>query len=170
LSDVVTRPRNEKRKARPKDVAEDSQAQDRELVRAQADSRRRLAQEIRQMAGQIGGSHSGPISVELKGPGGGGLPYANFRQGLYSIYEQAWIIPDGATESDATTEAKITIARDGSVISAMITRSSGNAAVDDSVQLALDRVRQVPPPPSSEKEKVTVTINFIARPQNKRSF
>ena len=171
LSEIVTRPRHEKNKVKPKPNDEDSQAQDRELARAEAEARRRLAQRIGQLASEIGNRRSGPISIEMKGPGGGGLPYANFYQAVRSIYEREWIIPDGATETDATTEAEITIARDGRVVSAMITRSSGSAAVDDSVQLTLYRVRRVSPlPPNSEEDKVTITINFRARPQNKRSL
>jgi TonB family protein len=170
-SNIVTRPRNEKSKTKPKQNDEDSQAQDRELTRAAIEARRRLAKEIGQVAKMIDNGRSGPISIEIKGPGGGGLPYANFYQAVYSFYKREWIIPDGATDSDATTVAKITIARDGTVVSASITRSSGNAAVDQSVQLTLDRVRQVPPlPPDSEQHKVTITIYFTARPQNKRSL
>jgi len=170
-SNIVTRPRNEKSKAKPKQNDEESQDQDRELAKAAADARRRLAQQLGQMASQLGNNRSGPISIEIKGPGGGGLPYANFYQAVYSIYKREWIIPDGATDSDATTVAEITVARDGRVVSAIITRSSGNAAVDQSIQLTLDRVRQVPPlPPNSEKDKVPVTINFTATPQHNRSL
>jgi TonB family protein len=170
-SNIITRPRQEKSKVKPRQDDDDSQAQDRELAKAAADARRRLAQQLGQMASQLGNSRSGPISLELKGPGGGGLPYANFRQAVYSIYKREWIIPDGATDSDATTVAEITIARDGRVVTAIITRSSGNAAVDQSVQSTLDRVRQVPPlPPNSEQDKLTITINFTATPQNTRSL
>jgi len=169
-SQVVTRPLHEKKsKVKPKENEEDTQAQDRELARAAAEARRRLVGELGQVASAIGNSRSGPISIKLKGPGGGGLPYANFLQGVWSVYDREWIIPDGATDSDAKTVAEITVARDGAVVSAIISRSSGNAAVDQSVQLTLDRVRRVPPlPPDSEQDKVTVTIYFDARSQGKR--
>ena len=165
---IVTRPRNQKSKTKPKENEEDSQAQDRDQAKAAAEARRRLAQALGQAASQIGDSRSGPVSVEWKGPGGGGLPYANFYQAVQSIYYREWIIPEGAADSDATTEAEILVARDGAVVSAAITRSSGNAVVDQSVQLTLDRVRQVPPlPPNCQEDKIPVTINFKARPQSK---
>jgi TonB family protein len=67
--------------------------------------------------------------------------------------------------------ADIRIARDGRVLSAIITRSSGSAAVDQSVQLTLDRVRQVPPlPPNSEEDTVTITINFKAKPEIRKTL
>jgi TonB family protein len=171
-SDILTRPLHEKKsKVKPKENDEDSQAQDRELARAAAEARRRLMGEIGQVASAIGNSRSGPISIKLKGPGGGGLTYAPFYQALFSIYYREWIIPDGAADSDAITETEITVARDGAVVSAIITRSSGNAAVDQSVQATLDRVRRVPPlPPNSEESKMTISINFKARSQGKRAL
>ena len=170
LSQILTRPLHEKKtRVKPKENEEDTQAQDRELARAAAEARRRLMGELGQVASAIGNSRSGPISVNLKGPGGGGLTYANFWQAVSSLYRREWIIPDGATESDATTEAEITIARDGAVVSAVITRSSGNAAIDQSVRLTLDRVRRVPRlPPDSEQDRVTITINFNALSQGQR--
>jgi TonB family protein len=171
LSNVVTRPRHETKKVKPKQNDEDTEANDRELANAAADARRRWAKQIGQVASQIGGSRSGPVSIELKGPGGGGLPYANFFDAVLSLYKQEWIIPDGASETDATTVAEIRIARDGKVLSATITRRSGSAVVDQSVQLTLDRVRQVPPlPPNSEEDTVTMKINFKATPETRRTL
>jgi TonB family protein len=129
-----------------------------------------LAREIGQMAGGIGTSRSGPISVELKGPGGGGLPYANFYDAVSSIYYREWIIPEGATESPVTTLAEVTIARDGTVVSASIIRSSGNAVVDQSVRMTLDRVRKVSPlPANAEKDTETIRLKFNPIPESKRS-
>jgi TonB family protein len=55
----------------------------------------------------------------------------------------------------------VTIARDGTVISASLTSPSGNAAFDQSIRAALDRVRQVPPfPPGAREDRRTVIINF----------
>jgi TonB family protein len=171
LSKIVTRPRNKESKAKPKENDDDTEAQDRALAKAAADARRQLAKDLGRIAYQIGDSRSGPVSIEIKGPGGGGVPYANFAQAVWSIYNREWIVPDGASETEATTVAEIRIARDGKVLSAIITRSSGSAAVDQSVQLTLDRVRQVPPlPPNSEEDTVTVKIPFKAKPQIKRTL
>src|SRR5262249_37565995 len=100
-------------------------------------------------------------SVELKGPGGGGVPYANFLEAVKSVYQHAWVVPDGITDDNATTAASVTIARDGTVVSAHITRSSGNPGVDQSVQRTWDKVKWAAPmqDPAKETERA-VKINF----------
>ena len=70
-------------------------------------------------------------------------------------------MPDGITDDNATTAASVTIARDGTVVSSRITRSSGNAGVDRSVQVTLDRVKWAAPLPDTATENQrTVNINF----------
>ena len=126
--------------------------------------RRRLAAAIGGAASRLSSEMSGGTSIELKGPGGGGVPYANFLQAVKTVYENAWIVPDGVTDDSATTGASVTIARDGTVVSSKITRSSGNAEADRSVQRTLDRVRFAAPLPDDAKENQrTVDINFSVR-------
>ena len=80
---------------------------------------------------------------------------------MKSIYYRTWVVPDGLTDDNVKTEVSVTIARDGTVVSSRITRSSGNAAVDRSVQVTLDRVKRVAPLPDDAKENQrTVTISF----------
>jgi TonB family protein len=104
---------------------------------------------------------SGSTDVVLKGPGGGDVPYDNFWRQVKSRYANAWVVPDGVTDDQATTAVSVTIARDGKVVSSSITRSSGNIAVDRSVQATLDRVKYAAPLPDDAKENErTVSINF----------
>lgn len=139
-------------------------AQAREEAREQAkeaDRRRRIAAAFGNAANSLEGSLSGSTTIEWKGPSGGGVPYANFLQEVKSVYQRAWIVPDGITDENATVTASVTIARDGTVASSRITRSSGNAAVDRSVQVTLDRVKWAAPLPEATKENQrTVSINF----------
>jgi TonB family protein len=126
-----------------------------------ADLRRRTAEAFGHAAEQIGDAISSSTTIALKGPGGGGVPYANFLQAVKTIYANAWVLPDGVTDDDATVAVSVTIARDGKVVISRITRSSSNAAVDRSVQVALDRVRRVAPlPDDASEDQRTVTINF----------
>jgi TonB family protein len=143
---------------KPGELAEAKSAATR---RAQDDARQQAAAAVARAAARVRGGVSPSTTVELRGPGGGGVPYANFLQAVKTVYTDAWVVPDGVTDDSATTTAAITIARDGTVISATITRFSGNAAVDHSVRLTLDRVRYAAPLPddASENER-TVTINF----------
>jgi TonB family protein len=153
--------------------ADDTQAQAkakadaaaREQAKAAAE-RARLAREFNEAAKRIGTGVSGATTIELPppGPGGGGVPYANFYQAVKSVYANAWIVPDGVTDDEATVGASVTIARNGAVISWRITQRSGSAAVDQSVQATLDRVRYAAPLPEGAKEEQrTVTINFNLR-------
>jgi TonB family protein len=89
---------------------------------------------------------------DLRGPGGGGLPYAGFNQALISAYMRAWLIPSEAADENGKVVATITLSRDGTVISARISKSSGNKDLDSSVQRALDKVSFVAPFPESTKD------------------
>ena len=119
----------------------------------------------RQLAGSIVRSLKENLSsgttVEMPGPGGGGPTYANYKQVVGSIYFQAWIVPDDVDADAATAVASVTILKSGDVLSASITKSSGNKAVDRSVQATLDRVRFIAPFPEGSKDaQRTFTINF----------
>ena len=154
----ITRPRDAKADAKAEARA---QAQAQEETRQEADRRRRIAAAFGNAANSLEGSLSGSTTIEWKGPGGGGVPYANFLQAVKSVYQRAWIVPDGITDDNATVTASVTIARDGTVVTSRITRSSGNAAVDRSVQVTLDRVKWAAPLPEETKENQrTVSINF----------
>ena len=118
-----------------------------------------------QYASAIGGLRrglSGRTDLgEFHGPGGGGLPYANFTQAVKSKFFDAWDPPLGIADEKAITRASVTIARDGKVISARITRPSGNSAMDASVRRALDRVKYVAPLPADSKDdERTVPLVF----------
>jgi outer membrane biosynthesis protein TonB len=167
-SAIVTRGGSEQNKAKQAERA----AQQRQQARAAAEARRKLIGQLGQVASQLGDNLSGVAAIQIPyGPGGGGLPYANFYQAVQSIYTREWLVPDGATEKETTTVAEVTIARDGTVVVARIVRFSGNAVVDESVQLTLDRVRRlVPLPASAEEDQRTVTINFNAKPESKRAL
>lgn len=150
---------------RKRDSTDDRKAREeadaRREAKALADARRRFARRVDQAADFIGSDLSGGTTVEMKGPGGGGPSYANFLQAIKSIYANAWILPDGVEDNEATTVASVTIARDGKVVSARITRFSGDSVVDHSVQTTLERVRNVPPLPENAKEdERTININF----------
>jgi colicin import membrane protein len=139
-----------------------SAAKERAEARAKAAAeQRRIAENFSKTIAGIRGGLSESTEIEFSGPGGGGPSYANFLAAVKKKYSDAWTVPDGVTDDSATTTASITIARDGSVISAKITRSSGNSLADDSVQRTLDRVKYVVPLPDDAKESQrTVTINF----------
>jgi TonB family protein len=145
---------------KPTELADAKAAADR---RAQEDARRqRAANAIGQAVRGIATGLSGSTTIELKGPGGGGVPYANWLQAVNTAYQQAWIVPAGLTADTPAVSTSVTIARDGTVISAKIIRFSRNPDADQSVEAVLNRVRQVAPLPDDAREdERTVTIHFI---------
>lgn len=125
------------------------------------EARQRLASSLARAANNIAEGLSSTTTIELRGPGGGGVPYANFLLAVKSRYTHAWIVPDGVTDDRAIAEVTVKIARDGRVLDARITKPSGNAAVDRSIEDTLARVRFAAPLPEGAKEDHrTVSISF----------
>jgi len=94
-------------------------------------------------------------------PGNSSVSYANYAAVVKSVYEQAWQPPADAANDEANVKVTVTIANDGSVISARLLTPSGDSGLDASVQRTLDQVTFIAPFPdgAAEKER-TYTINF----------
>lgn len=91
----------------------------------------------------------GPVGVST----GTGRSVGAYSDILRSIYFNSWREPSDATMEDAIVKVSVTIASDGSVISARITKSSGDSAVDKSVQHLIDSVPFIRAFPEDWKEK-----------------
>jgi protein TonB len=98
--------------------------------------------------------------VDMPGSGSGAA-YASYRDAIATVYYEAWTPPGNADNDEANTKVSVTIANDGTVISARIVTPSGDTKVDASIQRTLDRVTFIAPFPKGvvEKER-TYTINF----------
>ncbi|MBN2507669.1 MAG: TonB family protein [Verrucomicrobia bacterium] len=135
-------------------------------ARAKAEARA-WEQAARQQASRIGkvvsglqraGFEQGTV-VAVHGPGG--EAYGNYGQFVKSVYEDAWVVTGDFEEETATAQATVVIARDGNVISSHLSKRSGNALLDRSVQAALNKVRFVAPFPDGAREHSrTFVINF----------
>lgn len=99
-------------------------------------------------------------SIDLKGPGGGGETYAGAAQAILSAFDHVWEAPEGMDTSEAVVEVSVTIDSNGSVTSAHITKPSGDARVDRSVQQALEHVSSIPGWDGKER---TVEFSFTSR-------
>jgi TonB family protein len=133
-------------------------AQQKAAAQAAADAKRRASAFDHALA-NIKSSLSPSTAIVLQGPGGGGIPYGNFLSAVKKVYTDAWEVPDGVTDNAAAT-VSVTIARDGTVISARIIDRSGNGPIDKSVQSALDRVKFAAPLPDGAKEDQR-TVNIV---------
>jgi len=120
---------------------------------------RALALAARNAARALKNNFTPATTIDM--PGNSSVAYANYASVVKSVYEQAWVPPDDAQNDNANVKVTVTIANDGTVISARILTPSGDAGVDASVQRTLDRVTFIAPFPegATEKER-TYTINF----------
>ena len=151
----VTRPKNKQvSKQRPTNTDAQADGSADKAAKQMASAARNAAKDLRS------GLSSSTV-IEMSDGGGSGVSYANFLDSLKKIYFEAWIVPDGITDDEATAKASVTIARDGRVVSWKIIHSSGNSLADASVEMALRRVTiAVPLPDSAKEDQRTVTIFF----------
>ena len=85
---------------------------------------------------------SAKINVQVSGSNR--AAFATYAQHVVAVYRRAWqpLIPKNLART-RIAEVSVTIDRSGRVIRASITRRTGDAALDKSVQRALDKVRSV---------------------------
>lgn len=135
---------------------------------AQSDTRERQRERERELQRVLRSLKSNlSTATEIEMPGNSSVAYANYAQIVKSIYDQAWLLPENVDYGNATTKVKVVIARNGSVISSQIIETSGNAALDETVQRALDRVSFVAPfPDNSQESERSYIIGF--NPQTKQ--
>jgi TonB family protein len=128
----------------------DSRKQERERERE-------LARALRNLKNNLS------TATEVNMPGNSSVAYANYGAIVVSVYHQAFRPPDNMNNANATVTFKVTVARDGSVISSRIVTSSGDASVDDAVQRMLDRVTFIEAFPDDSKDtERNYTIDFDA--------
>ena len=145
--------------------------------KAATEARERLDREWKsqnqQLAKQIGSTVQGLSQGFEKGTvvtayGPGGEAYANYADWVHQVYDDAWIMSDMMSDEELRVEVRVVIHRSGRVIDARIEKKSGNAALDRSVQRALDKVKTLQPfPEGSLDQQRTFNINFV--PKFKRS-
>jgi TonB family protein len=95
---------------------------------------------------------------------------AAYAKVVFDAYYHAWEPSKNVVITNPITSTRVTIARDGEVMSAKILKSSGDEQMDKSVQKALDSVKSVQPFESSTEDTArTFIINFNLVAYNKRS-
>lgn len=87
-------------------------------------------------------SHSLSSATKIDMPGNASAAYANYASVVQSVYEQNLLAhPEEAASENESTKVSVTIANDGTVISARIISRSGDTAWDQTVQSTLDEVK-----------------------------
>jgi TonB family protein len=121
------------------------------------DSKR--ARELRNAIRNLKRNLSPGTTIDM--PGNSSAAYANYADAVKSIYDQAWTLPSALANDNEIAKVSVTIASDGTVVSARIIDSSGDAALDGSVQRTLERVTYIAPFPEGTTDKQrTYTISF----------
>jgi TonB family protein len=129
-------------------------------ARAEARRMKEIESSLGQLASGVRSSGSQDPIVDTEGIGGGEA-FAGYRDVVFSAYYHAWITPDNAASRTDTADAKVTIARDGSIMSAELVRPSDDKALDKSVERALREVTKLPPFPASTRDtQRTYVIRF----------
>jgi TonB family protein len=136
-------------------------------VSATPDNSQQTARLLNNTIKNLRNNLSSPTEVTLRGDST--VAYANYDSVVKSIYDRAWTLPDSIANDDENVKVTVTIASDGTVISAHIIERAGDAPVDNSVQRTLDRVTFIAPFPegATDKER-SYTINF--NPKAKRTL
>ncbi len=111
-------------------------------------------------SGSASGAGSGSASGTGSGSGGGMYsPFAGYYDSVEKAVKENWQQPSGVPIG-TTAIATIRVERSGMVSMKSITRRSGNALFDQSVQNALNATTQLPPPPADLPSN-TIEIEFV---------
>jgi TonB family protein len=106
---------------------------------------------LEELASNVRATGAKSTVVALPGEGGGEA-FVGYETAIFNAYYHAWKTPEETTDRLAVADAKIVVSRDGTIVSAEIVSKSGDAAVDRSVQRALDQVKTLPPFPEKAKD------------------
>ena len=106
--------------------------------------------------------------IKVNVSGANAAAFTSYAQYVVSVYRRTWepLIPKTLARSRVAV-VSVTVDRTGKVLSARVVRETGDAALDRSVQSALDRVRSIgkPFPSGSNDSKRTFTLDFTPRIQ-----
>lgn len=140
---------------------------DAEKAKAIADAKRKAQRVFETAANNIRSGSATSVDVGPVGVATGtGPSIAAFNDILRTICFNNWHEPSDVVSEDGVVKVTFTIARDGTVISSRITKPSGDAALDRSVQRALDSINTIAPFPDGWKEsqrQFQISFNLKAK-------
>lgn len=86
---------------------------------------------------------------------------------IIGAISRQWILPENA-QSNLSSEFRIRLAPDGSVLEVTLARSSGDSVLDHSAQSAIYKASPLPVPTDPEAFNTFRDINLTVRPENAR--
>lgn len=107
------------------------------------------------------GAGDGDTGTGPGGAGGDGVGIVGtYQQSLVSRIRPFWEYPGRADRKNPQAVARITIAKDGTILGAKIEKSSGDAAFDGSVLKAIRDTERVEPPPTPQLMDITLGFAY----------
>lgn len=107
------------------------------------------------------GAGDGDTGTGPGGSGGDGVGIlGTYQQSLVSRIRPFWEYPGRADRKNPQAVARITIAKDGTILGAKIEKSSGDAAFDGSVLKAIRDAERVEPPPTPQLMDITLGFAY----------
>src|SRR5208283_2615977 len=91
---------------------------------------KQVEQSLSQLASGVQSSAAEKTVVDITGIGGGGEVFAGYKEAVYTIYYRAWITQDSVAEGVAGAEARVEVARDGTILKAELVTASGDRSLD----------------------------------------
>jgi TonB family protein len=92
--------------------------------------------------------------------GPGGPRRASYSLYLASKYREAWVAPMKSS-ARTTVKVKVTISRDGTVLSSEVLSNSGNRDFDRAADSTVKRIRKFDQAPPTNEPSVTYVLEFI---------
>ena len=86
---------------------------------------------------------------------------------IISAISRQWILPDN-TQNNLSSQFRIRLAPDGSVLEVSLTRGSGDSVLDHSAQSAIYKASPLPVPADPEAFNTFRDISLTVRPENAR--
>lgn len=156
---------NDKRKRTDDDRREATEAVEAAAAAARARDQRMAS--VRNLANRLSGAATGVSknagsSTQIDMPGPGGEAYGPYLSYLQNRLQQWWKKPATSSEREIQVTVELTIARDGTVLSAELTRRSGVPALDRSVEDLFRQHRKLNPlPPEYRESRLVVPVKFV---------
>lgn len=120
-----------------------------------------LLRRLNNAASHLSTSLAKDTAVQINAGADNGEPVTNYRDIVASMYTAAWTPPVSLEDDSATVIVRVTIARDGRVTAHQITKPSGNASMDKSIENTLENVTFIEPFPEGSKDlERTFSIKF----------
>jgi len=136
-------------KVTPKDKQKEAADAQAAALAAQADARaKRIATSISGLSKTLGKDQM----VQIGSSSDNSEASANYSDLVYSVYYAAWHPPASITDEHGLVTVRVTISRNGQVTRHEITKTSGNATLDRSIENTLNNVTVIAPFPDGSKD------------------